>query len=306
MLNYELSTPVVFIVFNRPEPTSKVFLEIAKAKPKKLFVIADGPRSHVPADTKKIAETRGIIKLVDWECEVITNFSDINMGCKQRVSSGLTWVFEQVDEAIILEDDCLPTPTFFRFCEELLEYYRDDLRIGMISGDNFQKCNMPDSNSYYFSKYSHIWGWATWSNRWLENYDVNIDKWPKVRDSGLLVNFMDSKQEASYWKNIFQQVFNGEIDTWDYQWVLTNIIQGRINVMPTVNLISNIGFGEGATHTKNDNEYSNMKVEEARFPLKHPSFILRNTIADSYTQKTMFRRPMWKHIASKIIKYFSR
>jgi len=300
MSEFKLTTPVTFIIFNRPDTTERVFAEIAKTKPPKLLVVGDGARLNCVGEQEKVLATREIIKRVDWDCEVITNYSDVNLGCKQRVSSGLDWVFSQVEETIILEDDCMPDPTFFRFCQELLEYYRDDLRVGMISGDNFQISNSQEDFSYYFSKYTHIWGWATWSNRWLKNYDVNIERWPIIRDQKYLSHIMDDKEEALYWHNIFESVFNGEIDTWDYQWVLTNISEGRLNIMPNVNLISNIGFGENATHTKHHNIYANMEVGEIEFPLKHPLFMLRNKIADMHTKKSMFHRPMWKRIASKI------
>ena len=152
------STPVAFIIFNRPDTTKRVFAEIAKARPPKLLVIADGPRADHPADVEKCAAVRAIIDGVDWDCEVLKNYSDVNLGCKRRVSSGLDWVFDTVEEAIILEDDCLPHPTFFRFCEEMLEKYRDDKRIAMISGDNLQFGRKRTGYSYYFSRYPHIWG----------------------------------------------------------------------------------------------------------------------------------------------------
>ena len=242
MLNFKLTTPVVFIIFNRPEPTKKVFAEIAKAKPAQLFVIADGPRREHSSDEKNVAKTREIIKSIDWDCELFTNYSDDNLGCKKRVSSGITWVFEQVREAIILEDDCLPDSSFFRYCQELLEYYREDQRVGIISGDNFLNGDVLNKYSYYFSKYTHIWGWATWSNRWLEHYDVTINNWPQLRNDRFLLDAMKSKEEADYWGRIFERIYNNEIDTWDYQWVLTNFLEKRLNIMPAVNLISNIGF----------------------------------------------------------------
>lgn len=303
MLSYKfkLTTPVVFIIFNRPEPTKKVFAEIAKAKPSKLFVIADGPRSQHSEDKVKVAATREIIKLVDWECEVITNFSDINLGCKKRVSSGIDWVFKQVTEAIILEDDCLPDKTFFRFCQELLENYRDDQRVGMISGNNFQFGSQQNNNSYYFSKYSHIWGWATWSDRWLESYDVNISRWPNIRDRGELFDLIENKHEANYWKRIFDRVYNNEIDTWDFQWVLTNFIENRLNVMPVNNLITNIGFDKNATHTKSINDVANMERLSIKFPLIHPNSMSQDIKADEFTYINMFKKSLSKRLVTKIV-----
>lgn len=199
MSSWQLKTPIAFIIFNRPDTTARVFAEIAKAKPPKLLVVADGARSNRQGEAEKVAATRAIIEQVNWPCEVITNFSDKNLGCKNRVSTGIDWVFEQVPEAIILEDDCLPDPSFFRFCEEMLEKYRDDQRIGMISGDNLQFGRRRNNDSYYFSRYVHIWGWASWRDKWQSSYDVRMKKWPEVRDGNWLVDMVRNKKEASVW-----------------------------------------------------------------------------------------------------------
>jgi hypothetical protein len=306
MSSFQLTTPVAFIIFNRPDTTERVFSEIAKAKPNKLLVIGDGPRTDRPGEEDRVAAAREILKRVDWDCEVTTNYSDTNLGCKNRVSSGLDWVFEQVEEAIILEDDCLPDPSFFRFCQEMLERYRHDQRIGLISGDNFQFGNRRNEDSYYFSNYVHIWGWASWRDRWIGSYDVKIANWPRIRDEGWLVDMVGNKKEANYWQDIFERVYRGEIDTWDYQWVFANWIEGRLSITPAVNLISNIGFGENSTHTKANSVFSEMKVEEIGFPLKYPSYMVRNGIADSYTYNLMFHRPFLKRIAIKVRNYLAK
>ena len=284
MSDFQLKTPVAFIIFNRPDTTIRVFAEIAKARPPKLLVIADGPRVDRPDDAEKCAAARAIIDNVDWDCEVLTNYSDLNLGCKRRVSSGIDWVFDIVDEAIILEDDCLPHPTFFRFCEEMLEKYRDDERIAMISGDNFQFGRKRTEYSYYFSRYTHIWGWASWRRAW-ENYDVDMKQWPEIRDVGWLEDFLGSKVSYLYWKYIFENVYNGKIDTWDYQWVFACWAQSVMAIMPSVNLISNIGFGLEAVHTTEKNKFSEMKTEPMIFPVSHPPYMLRDSVADSITEK---------------------
>jgi hypothetical protein len=304
MSNFQLTTPVAFIIFNRPDTTEKVFSEIAKAEPKQLLVIGDGPRVDRPGEEHKVAATRAIIDRVDWDCEVVTNYSDSNLGCKQRVSSGIDWVFELAEEAIILEDDCLPDPSFFKYCQELLERYRHDQRVGMISGDNFQFGNRRNDDSYYFSKYVHIWGWASWRDRWSASYDVKIAKWPFIRDEGWLVDMVGNNSEVRYWQNIFERVYRGEIDTWDYQWVFANWAERRLSVIPSVNLISNIGFGGDATHTQQNSIFADMNTDEIHFPLRHPQFMVRNATADTYTCNVMFRRPFWKRIASKFRSYF--
>jgi len=304
MSSFQLAIPVAFIIFNRPDTTGRVFSEIAKAKPKKLLVIGDGSRTDRPGEEDRVADAREIIKRVDWDCEVITNYSDVNLGCKHRVSSGIDWIFEQVEEAIILEDDCLPDPSFFRFCQEMLERYRHDHRVGLISGDNFQFGNRRNDDSYYFSNYVHIWGWASWRDRWAGSYDVKIANWPRIRDEGWLVDMVGNKKEASYWQGIFERVYRGEIDTWDYQWVFANWIEGRLSITPAANLISNIGFGENSTHTKANSVFSEMEVEEISFPLNHPSYMVRNGIADSNVYKLMFRRTFLNRIAIKVRDYF--
>jgi len=294
MSNYQLKTPVVFIIFNRPDTTSRVFAEIAKARPPKLLVIADGPRANHPDDAEKCAAVRAIVDNVDWDCEVLTNYSNVNLGCKRRVSSGLDWVFDIVEEAIILEDDCLPHPTFFQFCEELLEKYRDDERIAMISGNNFLVGKKRTEYSYYFSRYTHIWGWASWRRAW-DNYDVDMQLWPEIRDGGWLDDLLDNKKGVWYWNYIFQNVYKGKIDSWDYQWTFSCWIQSAMTIIPTVNLVSNIGFGSGAVHTKEENKFSNMLNKPITFPISHPPYILRDSVADYITEKTIFSgKPLLK------------
>ena len=284
MSNYQLKNPVAFIIFNRPDTTKRVFAEIAKAKPPILLVIADGPRANHPEDAGKCAAARAIIDGVDWDCEVLTNYSNVNMGCKRRPPSGLDWVFNTVEEAIILEDDCLPHPTFFRFCEELLEKYRDNERIAMISGDNLQFGRKRTAYSYYFSRYTHLWGWASWRRAW-ENYDVEMKLWPEIREGGWLQDWLGDRKSARYWTKIFENTYQGKIDSWDYQWIFACWIQSALTILPNVNLVSNIGFGSEAAHTTEKNKLAEMETEHIKFPISHPSYILRDSVADSITEK---------------------
>jgi hypothetical protein len=293
--NFLLNTPVAFIIFNRPDETERVFLEIAKAKPKKLLVIGDGPRSNHIGEADKVSKARNIIKKVDWPCEVLVNYSDVNLGCKARVSSGIDWVFECVNEAIILEDDCLPHPSFFRFCEEMLIRYRDDNRIGMITGDNFHFGNFRGDKSYYFSGFNNIWGWATWRNRWQHDYDVDLKNWPNVLRSREIENWFGFKGAASYYTKIFERVYGNQIDTWDYQWLFGSRLNRRVSIVPNVNLVTNIGFGLDATHTTRVNILANMATEEILFPLKHPDEIFKNVKLDEiifkkFEDDSLFRR----------------
>jgi hypothetical protein len=304
MNNWKLTTPVALIIFNRPDVTERVFAEISKAKPQKLFLIGDGPRSDRVGDAEKVAATRAIVERVTWECEVVTNFSTENMGSKMRPKTGIDWVFDQVEEAIILEDDCLPHPTFFRFCQELLDRYRQDQRISMISGNNFQPNSDNTHDSYYFSKYPGTWGLATWRNRWRDSYDIDMKKWPIIRENGSLKDILGSSIEARYWTRIFESVYTGRINTaWDYQWLFAEWLESRIGITPRVNLISNIGFGVDATHTSHSgSNLANRPTEEILFPLKHPSCVNRNSIADKKIFDHVYDyKPTWpQRIANKI------
>jgi predicted O-methyltransferase YrrM len=214
--NWQLKTPVAFFIYKRPDKTEKVFEAIRQAKPPKLLVVADAPKANVPEEVEKCMKTRAIIHKVDWDCEVITNYSETNLGCRDRVSSGLDWVFEQVEEAIILEDDCLPHPTFFRFCEELLERYRDNEQIMMISGTNLQFEHLRTNCSYYFSRYNHIWGWASWRRVW-HFYDKKMESWSKIKNTNWLDCLLKDKRLVEFWSKTFERTYKGEIDTWDYQ-----------------------------------------------------------------------------------------
>lgn len=303
MPDWKLQTPVAFIIFNRPDTTEKVFAEIAKARPPKLLVVADGPRANRSGESEKCIATRAIVEHVDWECEVLTNYSDVNLGCKNRVASGIDWVFEQVPEAIVLEDDCLPHPSFFRFCEELLEHYRDDERIGLISGDNFQFGRKRGEASYYFSRYNHIWGWASWRRVW-HHYDRGAALWPAFRDGGWLDAVVSTPRERRHWTQAFSAVFENRLDTWDFQWTLALWSQGMVSVLPNVNLISNIGFGVDATHTHSESAYANMHVEAMEFPLRHPQVILPYREADAFTAQRLFSPSLPQQILQRMFKFF--
>jgi hypothetical protein len=284
-MSSQLTTPVVFLIFNRPDTTFKVFETIRKAKPTKLLLVADGAR--FPEEKAKCNEARSIIEKVDWDCEILTNFSEINLGCKLRVSSGLDWVFTLVDEVIILEDDCLPDFSFFQFCEELLIRYRYDQRVMMISGDNFCVGDKRTSYSYYFSRYVNIWGWATWKRAW-QYYDIEMKLWDEIKQGNWLQDILSRKRTLDYWHDIFQRVYDGEINTWDYQWVFTCWINGGYSIVPMNNLVSNIGFGSEATHTTKQSKSSNILTKSIQFPLRHPPFLIQDAIADLTLQTKYF------------------
>jgi len=262
--------PVAMFVFNRPSTTRRVFQAIADRRPAKLLLIADGPRESNAAEAESCRIVRDIISKVDWPCEVFENFSDKNLGCRERMISGLNWVFSLVEEAIILEDDCLPDSSFFPFCEELLNKYRHDTRIAYIAGSNLVERYGSTDNSYYFSRIGGIWGWATWRSEW-QRYDRHLRDWPQVKAENMLAEIFDDSKVVAFWTSIFNSMHEDRgPNTWDYQWLYTNFINNSLIIVPKVNLIANIGFGEGATHTTSIDSRFILPTTALEFPLKHP------------------------------------
>jgi hypothetical protein len=273
-------TPIVFLIFRRPDLTSNVFEAIRQAQPKQLLVVADGSCNE--SEVILCQQTRAVIESVDWDCEVLRNYADENLGCRKRVSSGLDWVFAQVEEAIILEDDCLPHPSFFRYCQELLEYYREDERIWCISGDNFQDGQWRGNGSYYFSNYPHCWGWASWRRAW-QKYDRDLVNWPVFRDHQHLKSVFNSDQEVTYWQNILERLYvSGHPNSWDYVWGFTCWQNRGLSILPNVNLVSNIGFQIDSTHTTQESKLANLPVSNIGV-IKHPSYMICHHDADMYT-----------------------
>lgn len=271
----EITTPVALIVFNRPESTRQVFAAIAKARPSRLFLIADGAREERPDEEERCEEVRKIVTAVDWPCTVETNFAASNLGCRARMISGLNWVFSKVEEAIILEDDCVPDQSFFPFCAELLERYRHNQQIAFIAGFNPLERVFPFIYSYYFSLPAtfSIWGWATWRRAWQE-YDEHIPSWPEVKRSNLLSVIYPDKKVVAYWSKVFDAMYDGSgPNTWDYQWIYTCWVRNWLSIVPSRNLIQNVGFGLAATHTKATDPALTVAARSVDFPISHPPAI---------------------------------
>lgn len=293
-----LSTPVVFLIYRRPQNTQRVFDEIKKARPKKLFVVADGAKNE---EERPLCEaTRAIIQQVDWDCDVQTNFAEANMGLRKRISSGLDWVFSHVERAIILEDDCLPHPTFFHFCEELLDKYQHDERVMHICGDNFgYKRARGVQDSYYFSTFIHVWGWATWRRAWA-HYDVEMTSWEQEKEQ-VLARF-STKADHEYWREQWDKTKAYQIKTWDYQWMYACMRHEGLGILPYENQISNIGMGADSTNTADaQSPLANLPTEDIVFPLVHPKEVKRNVVAEGRTawlfwrhQKGIFTRVLFK------------
>jgi hypothetical protein len=283
----KINSPILFLIFNRPNETKKVFSEIRKAKPLRLYVAADGTRKYREDEEELVARTRKIATAVDWPCEVKTLFREENLGCKIAVSSAITWFFEHEEQGIILEDDCLPHQDFFQFCELLLSYYRFDERISMITGNNFQLGKSRGEGSYYFSRYNVTWGWASWSRAW-KYYDRDIKFWPAWKHSNDWKKKLPDFFERLYWKRIFDKCFARQIDTWDYQWTASIWYNEGLTVTPNVNLVSNIGFGPNATNFKSVNSSLARMATSKLEKIIHPKVILQDQAADRFIFHNVF------------------
>lgn len=292
-----LKTPVLFMVFNRLDPTKQAFEVIRQAQPPRLYVAADGPIESRDGEAEKVQAVREhVMKNIDWDCEIKTLFREKNLGCKYAVSSAITWFFKNEEMGIILEDDCLPSQSFFWFCEELLVKYKDDERIGQICGFNPLGLYKTECD-YFFSKYGSIWGWASWSRAW-KYYDPDMKYWPSVRDSNIFFDLIDSKKEAKWRKRIFDNVYNKNIDTWDYQWSFAKLLNSFLSINPTKNLILNIGFGKDATHTKGSFNAKFRPIFEIKLTT-HPDYILRDKFYDRlFFNKWVNRKQFFKYFFS--------
>ena len=276
----QLKTPVAYIIFNRPRHTRETFAAIRAQRPETLLIISDGPREGHPTDAERCCETREIVEQIDWPCRVLKNYAQQNMGCKKRVSSGLDWVFEQVERAIILEDDCLPNDDFFGFCDTLLDRYEHDERVWVVTGNNFQRGQKRGDAAYYFSKYNHCWGWATWRRAW-QHYRVDMPFWPEWKSTAdWRYKTLDSVERA-VWSDFLDRVKNGEIDTWDYQWTACAWYYGGLTATPNVNLVTNLGFGPDATHTLATGDQEGLPSLPLG-ELTHPNIMKQNLAADLF------------------------
>jgi hypothetical protein len=280
---------VLIIVFNRPDKTRALIDALSLAKPKRIYISADGPRSSVPGEKERCDETRRIATNISWPCEVKTRFSPINLGCKVGVSSAITWFFKHVEEGVILEDDCIPSPSFLPFCANLLNRYRTNDGIMHINGTTFLGANDPSraAESYHFSRLPHVWGWATWKRAW-DSYDI------EMRDINSIADYFP---HVDFWKKLFRHVQAKGIDTWDAQWAYSIMSKKGIVITPNINLIENIGFDSQATHTQGKND-SAQKALSLTLPLIHPHTISIDQKADEVVMKKVYLRSFWKKLMS--------
>lgn len=293
--------PVALFAFNRPETVDQVLAALRPVGPPLVLVVVDGPRPGQAGDVTACAEVRARIRQgIDWRCDVQWNVAAENLGCARRVSSGLDWVFGRVEQAVILEDDCVPDARFIPFCAELLERYREAEAIGVIAGSNFQVRDVTQGAGCYFSRYPHCWGWATWRRAWAA-YDHTMKDWPEVRQTDWLRGKFETQREARYWRDIFDRVFAGEIDSWAYRWTYACWRRGFLTALPAANLVRNIGFGSDATHTRRAG-IAPAHAAEQPWPLRPPAVIARHAAADAYTAREVFGLRPWP---SRIVRKLS-
>jgi hypothetical protein len=301
-----LDVPVLLIVYRRPDLTAQVMNAIARARPRRLFVAADGPTSAAEAAACEAA--RAAATQVTWPCEMKTNVAATNLGCRARVQSALDWFFTECESGIVLEDDCLPAPDFFPFCASLLERYRDDARVMHISGETYREGPRPEC-SYYFSKYALIWGWATWRRAWRLG-DLRMPTWPSFSREAARLAIFDSSDEQSYWQGAFQEMYEGRLATWDYAWIYACLTQG-LSIHPAVNLVRNIGTADGATHMTT-NPFFSRGVGALETELRHPAWMVRDRAADMDTFDHRFvggvlkRQRTWRHQAARPLRWTRR
>ena len=296
------NTPILFIVFNRPTQTQKVFEQIAALQPKQLFIAADGARVGNEGDAKNCPAVRQIVQKVNWPCEVQYLFQENNLGCKNGVVTAIDWFFNQVPAGIILEDDCLPHPDFFNYCAQLLEKYKEDEQVMHIGGTNFQPNDFSIDTDYYYSKIIHVWGWASWSRAW-KKYEKELPDYNKQALKEWFDRYQFNKDSLRYWDHAFSMVQSQSIDTWDYQWTYCLWKHNGLAIIPKHNLVANIGFGNDATHTdKGANSYANLPIYDLTVKL-HPESKKVHQIADNYTfNKWYVKRSLTKRMLDLIKK----
>ena len=300
-----MENAVLILIFNRPDVAKRTFAEIAKAKPPRLYIACDGARENKNGEIELVNETRKIVDLVDWQCEVKTLFQEKNLGCGLAVSSAITWFFKHEEQGIILEDDCLPNQSFFGFCEELLEKYKNEERVATISGFNYQKTKRCEA-SYYFSDIFECVGWASWRNVWQNYFKLDVNELDENLILSIIENKPWSKDMKNYWTNAWHAMKEHKVSSWAWPFALCCMQHSLCSAISNVNLISNIGFGPEGTHTTEELDPSaNTPTFEIQFPLSHPEKIETDFKADKYMHKIITRRRLINRIKRKLRKWLN-
>lgn len=278
--------------------TLDVINSLREVKPTEIFVVADGPKNSL--DAERCKETRLLVGHIDWKCKIYKIYSPVNLGLRKRVVSGLNYVFSKVDRAIILEDDLVINKSFYKFCEQMLEKYKNNSEIISVAGNNFLFGKHKINESYYFSHHIYSWGWATWRRAW-KLYDDKMIKWPKIKKSGILKDKFDGIDAYVYWTGIFELTYQGAFNSWAYAWTYTAFIHNMLSVIPSVNLVSNVGVGHNATHTTLKSRVLELPTKKIIFPLKHPKAIHRDVSADSIIERILYVTP--RNATGLIVRY---
>lgn len=299
------NVPILLITWRRIEAVQSILDALRPYAPVRIFIASDGPRENYLDDQERIQLTREAIEAaIDWPCSIERLYSDNNLGCSYGPVRAINWFFDNVEEGIILEDDCIPSSDFYPYCASLLDYYRHDTRVWCIGGVNFQGGIQRGEASYYFSRYNHCWGWASWRRCW-EHFDLNLAQWNKFRDSGLISSLFSSRRERLYWTRIWQRTFDRSVPVswWDYQWTFACMVNGGLTVLPNANLVTNVGFDQEATHSHHGItsgiglQYQSLGLDKS--PLIHPQFVLPDKLADLYTFRHHFKGTYPRRIYNK-------
>jgi hypothetical protein len=299
----QFNVPILISAFNRPDTTRKIFEIVKKIKPTKLFISIDGSRDIL--EELKVKEVKEIFNDIDWECEVKKRYHKTNQGLLKCELGAFNWFFDNIEEGIILEDDCIPNESFFKFCEEMLIRYRNDDRIMHISGSNFQRgWKRDNTSSYYASKYSHVWGFATWSKSW-KKYNHEMKDYLKLKKEGFFSNLINNRADRNFVLHIMDEAYYNNNSAIDIRWMFTIMKNDGCVILPNENLVRNVGFSEFSTHTKVEDNYMSLETKELRFPLYHPfEFLTDDQIIDQVSDKRfvkwLFRHRLKKYITKKI------
>jgi len=273
---FRLDTPVLLVIFNRPDTTAQVFERIREARPRRLLIAADGPRPGRPEDRERCAAARAVVERIDWPCEVLRDYSDRNLNCRCRPQTALRWAFSRSERVIVLEDDCIPDPSFFRFCQEMLDRYAEDARVMCVTGTNLLGKWRAERQSYHFSLLGNSWGWASWRRAW-DLYDPEMRAWGSDEARAIMSRDVFRLARSKVRVACFDLTYQGKLDAWDYQWELCRVLQSGLTVVPSVNLVCNVGCRSDATHTHDpSSEFARLRVETMRFPLRAPLGVVRD------------------------------
>ena len=304
----KINTPVLLIAFNRPNTTQKVFDEIKKNKPSKFYFAVDAPRNGNISDEINCKLVQEIANQVDWECEFHKRFSNINQGCGPGPYNAITWAFENEDRLIILEDDCVPAQSFFNYCDELLEKYKNDTRIWLISGNQFNEEAVKTNHSYFFSKYGHTWGWATWKRCW-EQMDLKMSNYPLIIEQDLFKSAFRTKKEARFFEKIYNEIYYDRTSMshiWDFQFAFYLLSNNHLSIVPSKNLVKNIGYL--GTHSEIKNKFHDRPIDGNYKISLHPDFILCDIDYDDYHFKNHWNKkaPFLLRVIAKIKKVYKK